>query len=692
MIEAKHLDLLQFEKIRSLVKENCFGELASGLCDDIYPQSSVEHVLPELERVRELSGIIAAGGFLPSLEYTDIRRDLTYLQREGSQLQEDQLLALQKTFENVNSLIRFLKGRKADLPRFFEISDELQVHPQVVEAISMVLDSEGQVKDRASPDLQRIRKDIREQRRESDKRFYHHIAQLRKDGFLRENEESFFNGRRTLAVPVEHKSEVPGFVHGKSESGKTIFIEPGQTMGINNEIAELLIDERRELNRILRELCSQIRPYVTDMRQAFEFMVYADFVRAKARLAVALNASLPTIKKDFSMNLQMARHPILFLQNKKTGKPTIPLSMSLNDEERILVISGPNAGGKTIALKTVGLLQIMLQSGLLIPASEASEVSFFEEILIDMGDTQSIENELSTYSAKLKTMTRILEKVNQATLVLMDEFGSGTDPELGSAVAEAVLESLVKSKTRGIITSHFGNVKLLADTLQGSFNGSMLFDIEHLEPLYQLSVGEPGSSYTFEVAEKVGFPIHIIERAREKVDRDKLKLNRLLAEVQSQKTRLSEEQERLEHEVFLGKIAKEKYMELFLQWEQRIQKERERKIEMARQAEFGIKYLRFLEDWNQKKDRKDIIKRFIDGITAETKKQEALRKQNKLDSFSQKKIERLKGALRIGSKVRVLNGQEIGIVEEIKDEKVLVRFGLHKMTVGMQNVMLAEEK
>ena len=392
------------------------------------------------------------------------------------------------------------------------------------------------------------------------------------------------------------------------------------------------------------------------------------------------------------MNLQMARHPILFLQNKKTGKPTIPLSMSLNDEERILVISGPNAGGKTIALKTVGLLQIMLQSGLLIPASEASEVSFFEEILIDMGDTQSIENELSTYSAKLKTMTRILEKVNQATLVLMDEFGSGTDPELGSAVAEAVLESLVKSKTRGIITSHFGNVKLLADTLQGSFNGSMLFDIEHLEPLYQLSVGEPGSSYTFEVAEKVGFPIHIIERAREKVDRDKLKLNRLLAEVQSQKARLSEEQERLEHEVFLGKIAKEKYMELFLQWEQRIQKERERKIEMARQAEFGIKYLRFLEDWNQKKDRKDIIKRFIDGITAETKKQEALRKQNKLDSFSQKKIERLKGALRIGSKVRVLNGQEIGIVEEIKDEKVLVRFGLHKMTVGMQNVMLAEEK
>lgn len=692
MIEAKHLDLLQFEKIRGLVRENCYGELAANLCEDIYPKSSVDLVLPELQRVQELTGIIGAKGYLPALEYTDIRRDLAYVQREGSQLQEDQLLALQKTLENVNSLVRFLKGRKNDLPHFFKISEDLQVHPQVCEAIELVIDEEGQVKDKASTDLQRIRKDIREQKRESDKRFYQYVAQLRKDGFLRENEESFFNGRRTLAVLVEHKSEVPGFVHGKSESGKTIFIEPGQTMGINNEVAELLIDERREVNRILRELCTQIRPFVSDMRQAFEFMVYTDFVRAKARLAVALNASLPRIKNDFSLNLQQARHPILFLQNKKVGKGTIPLQISLNEDSRILVISGPNAGGKTIALKTVGLLQIMLQSGLLIPASEASEVSFFEEILIDMGDTQSIENELSTYSAKLKTMTRIIEKVNEGTLVLMDEFGSGTDPELGSAIAEAVLESLVNSKTKGIITSHFGNVKLLADTLSGSFNGSMLFDIEHLEPLYQLSVGEPGSSYTFEVAEKVGFPKIIIDRARQKVDQDKLQLNQLLAEVQSQKARLSEERERLEHETFLGKIAKEKYLELFRQWEVRIQKERERKIELARQAEFGVKYLRFLEDWNQKKDRKDIIKRFIDGITAETNKQEALRKQNKLDSFSQKKIERLKGALVVGSKVRVLNGQEVGVVEDIKDEKVIVRFGLHKMTVGMQNVMMAEDK
>jgi DNA mismatch repair protein MutS2 len=381
----------------------------------------------------------------------------------------------------------------------------------------------------------------------------------------------------------------------------------------------------------------------------------------------------------------------LYLQNKKLGKSTIPLSLELNAEKRILVISGPNAGGKTIALKTIGLLQIMLQSGLLIPADEASEFCFFENILIDIGDTQSIENELSTYSAKLKSMTSILEKVNEGTLVLMDEFGSGTDPELGSAIAEAVLESLVNSQTRGIITSHFGNVKLLADNLPGAFNGSMLFDIEHLDPLYILSVGEPGSSYTFEVAERVGFPKHIISRAREKVDKDKLQLNRLLADVQTQKTRLTEEHDRLEHETFLSKMAKEKYLELFRQWEERMQRERERKLELVRQAEFGQKYLRLMDDWNEKKDRKEVIKRFIDGITAETKKIDLLKKQKKVDAFSQKKIARLKGSLRVGSKVRVLNGNEIGQVEEIRDEKVLVRFGLHKMTVGMQNLMIAEE-
>lgn len=691
MVEKKHLELLQFDRVRNLVQQRCHSKQAKLLCDQIQPQSHSKNILTELNQTNELRLIIGAKGYFPGIEHEDISTELNYLGLEGSLLQESQLLHVVKTLEVSNTLVRYLQSKKNSMPFLYEPAKDLEVFDFVVDEIHKIIDSEGQVKNNASPELSRIRKQIAEKRRESDKRFYNYINELRKHGYLRENEESFFNGRRTLAVLVEHKSEVPGFVHSKSESGKTIFIEPGVTIGMNNDIAELEIDEHREINRILRELCALIRPYTEGLRKAYIFLTYVDFVKAKAEFAVDLKACLPEIKEGFELNVIEAYHPLLYLQNKRMGKATVPLTLELNSKNRIIVISGPNAGGKTIALKTIGLLQLMLQSGLLIPVKENSAYCFFEKILIDIGDTQSIENELSTYSAKLKSMTSILNEINEASLVLMDEFGSGTDPELGSAIAEAVLESLVNSKTKGIITSHFGDVKLLAEKLDGAVNASVLFDIETLEPKYILSVGEPGSSYTFEVAERIGFPKHLITRAKQKVDKDKLKLNRLLAEVQDQKMKLAEQLQRAEHEEFLKKIAKEKYHTLFNNWEEKLNKERERKIELARLADFGQKYLRLMEDWNQKKDKKIIIKRFIDGITAETKKQEDLKKQNKLSAFAEKKIARIKPVLKVGSKVKVLNGNEVGVVEEIKDEKVFIKFGLMKMTVGMENLVLAED-
>ena len=386
-----------------------------------------------------------------------------------------------------------------------------------------------------------------------------------------------------------------------------------------------------------------------------------------------------------------AYHPILYLQNKTLRKTTVPLSIHLTNEKQLIVISGPNAGGKSITLKTVGLLQVMLQSGLLVSVAENSVMSFFSNILIDIGDTQSIEHELSTYSARLQKMIAIMKTINSNTLVLMDEFGSGTDPELGGAMAEVVLEEIVKSKTLGVITTHYSNVKLLATKLEGVSNGSMLFDLETLNPKYILTVGEPGSSYTFEVAEKVGFPKELISRAKEKIDSDKVDLNSLLAEVQQQKTILAETIDRMEHEEFLKKISKEKYDVLHANYRDKIERERERKIELARMAEYGQKYLRLMDDWNKNEDRKIVIKRFIDGITAETKKRKELEKQNKLDTFSEKKVARLKPLLKVGSKVRVLNGSEIGIIESIKGEKVNITFGILKMTVNIHNLELIKE-
>ena len=392
------------------------------------------------------------------------------------------------------------------------------------------------------------------------------------------------------------------------------------TININNDIAELEIDERREINRILRELTDTLRPFAVQLKQYNDLLIELDFLRAKAKHAQLINATLPVISANSELKLNKAFHPILFLQNKELKKNTVPLNIHLNSKNHLVVISGPNAGGKSITLKTVGLLQTMLQSGLLVSVAENSVMSFFKHILIDIGDTQSIEHELSTYSARLKNMIAILKQVNSKTLVLMDEFGSGTDPELGGAMAEVVLEELVKSKTFGIITTHFPNVKLLANKLDGVLNGSMLFDLETLDPKYILTVGEPGSSYTFEVAERVGFPKDLIERAKQRIDTEKVDLNALLAEVQQQKTKLAEAVERTEHEEFLRKISKEKYEVLSTNFRDKIERERERKIELARLADFGQKYLRLMEEWNKNEDRKMVIKRFIDGITAETNK------------------------------------------------------------------------
>jgi DNA mismatch repair protein MutS2 len=690
MIAQKQLELLQFDKIINLIRQKCFSPRAKLLCDGIFPKDNINDVLDDLHQINELKNILAANDFFPSIEHTDIGAELNLLGLEGSLLHEEQLRALVKTAEVSNTLIRFLKGKKLLLPHLHALVAQMEACPEIVTEINKIVDEEAQVKNNASPELASIRKQIVEKKRESDKRFYNYINELRKLDVLRENEEGFFNGRRTLAVLSEHKSNVPGLVHSKSESGKTIFIEPGVTVGLNNDIAELQIDEHREINRILRALCSEIRPYADSLKKALSLLTLVDVIKAKASFATELNAVLPQITGAHTLSVVSAVHPILFLQNKKTGKKTVPVSLTLDSEQRILVISGPNAGGKTIALKTIGLLQLMLQSGLLIPVSEHSTYCFFEKILVDIGDTQSIENELSTYSAKLKSMTNILNDTNAATLILMDEFGSGTDPELGGAIAEAVLETLVNSKTKGIITSHFGNVKLLAEKLEGAVNGCMLFDIDNLEPKYILSVGEPGSSYTFEVAERIGFPKYLIERAKEKVDKDKLKLNRLLADVQDQKTKLEDQLQRAEHEEFLRKIAKEKYHTLFNNWEEKINRERERKIEMSRLADFGMKYLRLMDDWKLRKDRKEVIQRFIDGITAETKKLEDLKRQNKLSVFAEKKIARIKPSLKVGSKVKVLNGNEIGVVEGIKEEKVFIKFGLMKMTVGMENLVLAD--
>lgn len=690
IIDNEALNLLDFHKIKNEISFFAHSLLAKQKALNISAIINKQDLLIELNRTSELATIIANNSFFPNLLFEDFKKEITLLSLEGSMLTEEQFFLIKQSTEIANTLIRFLKTNKHNLPYLTQLTIDIEDNKIIVKEIDSIIDFEMNVKDNASKELQKIRHNLREKRKESDTKFNRYANELKKLGFLRENEESYFNGRRTLAVLAENKGEVTGFVHSKSETGKTIFIEPSALVNINNDVAELEIDERREINKILRDLTNLLRPFSKQLNQFYFLLIEVDVLKAKALYAQKINACLPNISDQPELKLEKAFHPILYLQNKEHEKNTIPLSIHLNKKQHLLIISGPNAGGKSVTLKTVGLLQTMLQCGLLVSVAPNSIMSIFKHILIDIGDTQSIEHELSTYSARLKKMISILKTVDQNTMVLMDEFGSGTDPDLGGAMAEVVLEEIVKSKTFGIITTHYSNVKLLANKLDGVKNGSMLFDLETLNPKYILSIGEPGSSYTFEVAEKVGFPLDLINRAKLKIDTNKVDLNALLAEVQQQKTILYETIEKSEHEFFLQKISKEKYEVLYSNYQEKILNERERKIELARLADFGQKYLRLLDDWNKNENRKEVIKRFIDGITAETKKRKDLEKQNRLDKFSEKKVARIKPLLQIGTKVKILNSSQIGIVNEIINEKVKITSGNLKMTVNIHSLEIVK--
>ena len=685
------LHTLEFGKIRSLLEQACYSKEAKALASELTPLKDKQLIEFLLRQTYELFQIISANGYFPSSEFPDFKKEAHFLNVEGSVLSEKQLLILQQGIEDSNTLIRYLKEKKALMPLIATMAEDLSENRPAVEMIEAVLYAEGLVKSSASHELLRIRKSIGEKRREADRKFYNYVNEIRKLGYLRENEESVFNGRRTLAVMADSKAMVPGFVHGKSESGKTIFIEPSATIQLNNDITELENDEHREIIRILRELSEKLRMFANDFLKYYDLLVKTDFIKAKAKLGVILKAELPELYDEPGFHLKNAFHPLLYLQNIQQKKTTVPLNIQLGKPNRLLVISGPNAGGKSVSIKTVGLLQVMVQSGLLIPAAAGSGMSICRNIMIDLGDTQSIENELSTYSARLKNMKQILEDASENSLVLLDEFGGGTDPELGGALAEIILESLLRSKTIGIITTHYSNIKVLTSKLKGAVNGSMLFDLNSMEPLYKLSIGQPGSSFTFEVAERVGFPKDLIEQAKKRIDADKLKLNRLIAEVENQKYSLNEAIAQNKAEEEKRREAKEKYLKLFQDWQAKQENERERKIELARLATYGQRYLRLLNDWQDKEKRKLVVKRFIDSLTAESKKRIEVEKEKRSEANKQKNIQRIKPLLQAGSKVKILNSSGYGIVESIEDETASVNFGNMKMKVGLENLVIYRE-
>lgn len=549
MIYPEHFEeKIGFNEIREQIGHYCTSESGLRLVEKMSFSPRLNKAEKWLVQTAEFLRLVQAGEPFPALQIPPILDSLKKSRVEGTFLTEEELFSLRLFLQTLKEVTGYFK-KFPEYENLESLSAEIQVPMPLLNALDQVLDERGQVKDNASEGLLRIRqqqqKTERQLRKMADKLF----REAAVAGYVPSDASlTVRDGRLVIPILAEHKRRLKGFVQDESASGQTVFIEPAETLEINNELQELRYAERREIVKILTQLTDKVRAERSTLERAQVFLGIIDFVRAKALFAQDIKACLPQLSKSRVLHAREARHPLLLLAHRKTNKPVVPMELELNTQQRMIIISGPNAGGKSVTLKTVGLLQYMLQCGVLIPVHPDSTFSFFEKLFIDIGDEQSIENDLSTYSSHLKNMQQFVFFADKKTLLLMDEFGSGTEPQFGGALAEAVLEKLYQQKCFGIITTHYENIKQFATTHPGVINGGMRFDQEKLAPLYQLEVGKPGSSYAFELAEKMGIPKEIIQQARKKVGRSRVDYDRLLNKLEREKQSYEKEMKRLEKE------------------------------------------------------------------------------------------------------------------------------------------------
>ncbi|MBP5366212.1 MAG: Smr/MutS family protein [Bacteroidales bacterium] len=525
---------LKFGKIRASLKELCLSNLGAEIVDSMAFSADYEQIMHLLQETWEMYRILNEEDGFALSEFNDLREALNRIRIEGLYLEEEELVALYHDLKNTKDLVAFFeKSPEEKYPLLKAKSAEVFVYPLLISRIESILDKYGRIKDSASPELARIRRDILSKQSSVSKRLTQILKQAQTEGFVDADATvTVRDGRAVIPVPAANKRRIGGIVLDESASGRTSFIEPTEVVQLNNELRELGYAERREVIRILTDVASAVRPYIDDILSSYRYLGYIDFVRAKAKYAVAIEAVLPVLENRQGMYWSQARHPLLYMQLRQQGKAIVPLDIELEAPlQRILIISGPNAGGKSVCLQTVGIVQYMLQCGMLVPVAEGSKMGIFDNIFIDMGDEQSIENDLSTYSSHLTNMKHFVRNASDKTLLLIDEFGTGTEPMLGGAIAESVLAELNRKGAFGVITTHYTNLKHFAAQTEGIHNGAMLFDTHAIQPLFRLQMGQPGSSFAFEIARKIGLPESILNDAKEKIGQDHLDFDKHLREI-----------------------------------------------------------------------------------------------------------------------------------------------------------------
>ena len=689
------LTQLEFNKIKELIEVHCKNEYSKKRVQQLRIHTKKEFIDIDLNQTNEFKILLDSGNYFPNDFPNNISKELKLLSIAGATLSGEQFLLIKKLSINTDNIFRwFDTERRTTNPYLSKIIDGTYYEKAIRIMIDEILDETGMVKDSASEALASIRMSLYRKRNELRKVFDRIVSKLNKLGYLADIEESFMNGRRVLAVFAEQKRMIKGILHAESDSRRTTFIEPEETTGLNNDIFSLENEETKEVHRILKNLTEQLSVYAALLLNYYEVSGEFDFVRAKAKFAQEIGGRLPLLNDKAIVNLIEAYHPLLLLFNNKLNKKTIPVEIKLDSNNRILVISGPNAGGKTVTMKTVGLLQVMLQSGLLIPVSADSEMGIFKQLLIHIGDTQSIEFELSTYSAHLTHMKYFIENANGKTLFFIDELGSGSDPNLGGAFAEVIMEELARKHAIGIVTTHYLNLKVMANKVPGVYNGAMQFDEKNLKPLYKLKVGSPGSSYTFSIAERIGLDKKLIERARKLVNENHFQLDQLLNNTEQDLQKINKEKKELQHLLKENEHLK-KEMNAVIKKEKHLQEVEILKLS-NKVAEDKIAYMKDMErklksmviEWRKSADKESVVKMIQQLLSGQKEKFQVDRQQKKLNE----KFDEVGGEISIGNKVKMKQNRQVGVVKEIRGKKALLQVGVMPMLVELKDLVVVKEK
>ena len=697
-----------FDKIRQLLIAKCLSPLGEEKVTNLAFSSDYTHISESLSQTEEFMRIINEEDNFPTNYFLDVRHALRNIRVEGTWIDEAALFDLRRSLQTIRDIVLFLKKEEEEntpYPYLYALAGEVAIFPQLISKIDNILDKFGRIKDNASAELSRIRKDIAHVSSGISRSLNAILRTAQNEGLVEKDvTPTMRDGRLVIPVAPAFKRKIKGIVHDESASGKTVFIEPAEVVEANNRIRELESEERREIIKILVTFTDILRPLVADILQSYEFLATIDFIRAKATFAIDLDAIKPSIEDKQIIRWYRAKHPLLFISHRKQNKQIVPLDIELEEDNRILIISGPNAGGKSVCLKTVGLLQYMVQCGIPIPLAENSKVGIFNNIFIDIGDEQSIENDLSTYSSHLTNMKFFVRNCDEKTILLIDEFGGGTEPQIGGAIAESLLKRFNEKESFGVITTHYQNLKHYANEHKGVINGAMLYDRHLMQPLFTLSIGNPGSSFAIEIARKIGLPEDVIADASEIVGSDYINMDKYLQDIvrdkrywETKRQSIRQKEKRLEeitttYETDLLSVEKQRkeilrqakadaervLSEANAKIENTIRTIRESQAEKEKTKQARLTLNEFKSSLEDEKNFSD------DKIAKKIEKLKEKEKNKKKKSEQPKEIK--EQIIAIGDNVRIKGQTSIGQVLDIQKGSATVAFGMIKSTVKIETI------